>query len=74
MTAERNFAQTLPDCEALVEYLQDRVDFDWEPFLSNKAKRLADFEAQLQSAKDHDMSQWMIRLLEWAVSREARKI
>lgn len=73
MTAERNFARKLPGNEALAAQLEERIDFDWEPFLSDEALWRADQEASIEEIKDLSIPDWFIRLAEWQFKRAARR-
>lgn len=74
MTAERNFARRLPESEALVAYLQNRIEFDWEPYLSSTTNWEAELEAVLNSMKDHGTPSWMMKITNWSVRHRARNI
>jgi len=73
MTAERNFARKLPGCEELVECLEDRLETDWAPYLSNEALWRSENEAKLQSLKDFRAPGWIIIIAEWKINRNSMK-
>lgn len=72
MTAERNFASKLPGCEALVADLEDRIDFDWGPYISDEAIMQRHNEAKLKLLKRSNTPGWIVRFLEWKINRRTR--
>ena len=73
MTAERNFARNLPDSEALVANLEERLELDWEPYLTDEEMWRSDKAAKMKVIRDFGMPDWIIRLLEWKLRRTEQR-
>ena len=73
MIAERNFARRLPGCDVLVADLQDRIDFDWEPYFSDEAIWQSNAEARIKLLKDYNVPGWLVRFAERRINRRTRK-
>ena len=73
MIAERNFARRLPGCAALVADLEDRLDFDWGPHISDEAIWRSNVEARIKLLKDYNVPGWLVRFAERRTNRRSKK-